>query len=148
MIHTADKIDLAGLVDLLEEFLQETSYNKHTKNIDRQHLYSLLVKLWHMGYVWYYKKDNKAVGILIAIREPNIWIKGKLSLKEMVLYVKEEHRNSIVAGKLFAKYCKEGDKLLEEGVIDGYTTTTMTTTADYNLTKRGFRQVEKLYIKD
>jgi len=38
--------------------------------------------------------------------------------------------------------------LLDNNEIQGYFTTRMTSTVDYDLERRGFRLTEKLYIKD
>jgi hypothetical protein len=44
--------------------------------------------------------------------------------------------------------CRHCDKLLLDKKIDGYFTTRMSTTVDYDLEKRGFKMTEKLYLKD
>jgi hypothetical protein len=88
------------------------------------------------------------VGLLAATREQNIWIPEKVSLREIVWYVREEYRRSIGAGKLFIKFCEQAELLLKQDLIQGYFTTRMTTTEDYDLERRGFRLTEKLYIKD
>ena len=38
--------------------------------------------------------------------------------------------------------------MMAAGEIDGYFTTRMTSTVDYDLESRGFRLTEKLYLKD
>jgi hypothetical protein len=72
----------------------------------------------------------------------------KVSLRELVWYVKDEYRKTLGAGRLFIKFCEQGDELMESGEIDGYFTTRMRSTEDYDLEKRGFRLMESLYLKD
>jgi hypothetical protein len=62
--------------------------------------------------------------------------------------VREAYRGTTGAGRLFVEFCKTGDRLLNSGEIQGYFTTRMTTTTDYDLERRGFRLTEKLYLKD
>jgi hypothetical protein len=62
--------------------------------------------------------------------------------------VREEYRGTLGAGRLFIKFCEQAEKLLNNNEIQGYFTTRMTTTRDYDLESRGFRLTEKLYIKD
>jgi hypothetical protein len=62
--------------------------------------------------------------------------------------VRESHRGTTGAGRLFVEFCKTGEDLLNSGEIQGYFTTRMTTTTDYDLERRGFRLTEKLYLKD
>jgi len=69
-------------------------------------------------------------------------------LRELVWFVQEEYRGTVGAGRLFIKFCDQAEILLNNNDIQGYFTTRMTTTQDYDLTKRGFREVERLFLKD
>jgi hypothetical protein len=148
MIRLATRADLTIVTDLLVEFLLETAYNKHTDRIDSEHIKKLAYSVLHHGYIWIYFNGEVAVGLLIAVKEQNMWMPDKTSLREMVWFVKEEYRKTLGAGRLFVKFCEQGDQLLESGEIQGYFTTRMTSTQDYDLERRGFRLTEKLYIRD
>lgn len=148
MIRLATRSDINLVSDLLVEFLQSTSYNKHTEVIDREHIKRLVFTVIHHGYIWLYFNEEIAIGLLIAVREQNMWMPDKTSLRELVWYVREEYRGTIGAGRLFIKFCEQAEKLLNNNEIQGYFTTRMTTTRDYDLESRGFRLTEKLYIKD
>jgi hypothetical protein len=148
MIRLATRSDLNIIADLIIDFLQETSYAKHTDHVDRQHILRLAYAVLHQGYIWMLWNDKVCVGLLIAVKEQNIWMPDKVSLREMVWYVKQEYRKTTGAGRLFIKFCEKGDELMEAGEIEGFFTTRMTSTTDYDLERRGFRLTEKLYIKD
>mgnify|MGYP000980834536 FL=1 len=90
MIRLATRADLNIVTDLLVEFLLETAYNKHTDVIDKQHLTKIVFSVLHSGYIWLYYNGEVAVGMLIAVREQNIWMPNKCSLREMVWYVREK----------------------------------------------------------
>lgn len=148
MIRLATRSDLTAIADLLEEFLMETSYAEHCEEIDQDHLRKLVLAVMHQGYIWVMLHNDVIVGCLIAVREQNIWMPNKISLREMVWYVREEYRRTLGAGRLFIKFCELGDALMQRGDIQGYFTTRMTSTEDYDLESRGFRLTEKLYLKD
>lgn len=148
MIRLATRADLNIVVDMLVEFLQATSYNKHTDVIDKQHLSKIVFSVLHNGYIWLLFNGEVCVGMLIAVREQNIWMPNKTSLREMVWYVRQEYRKTIGAGRLFIKFCEQGEQLMREKKIDGFFTTRMSSTQDYDLESRGFRLTEKLYLKD
>jgi hypothetical protein len=148
MIRLATRSDIPALESLLEDFLLETAYAEHCEEMNPTHLKKLLFAIIHQGYVWVLCHNEVLVGCLIAVKEQNVWIPSKVSLRELVWYVKEEYRKTMSAGKLFVEFCKKGDELLERGDIQGYFTTRMTTTTDYDLESRGFRLTEKLYLKD
>lgn len=148
MIRLATRSDIPAILGLIEDFLTETAYAEHCEEINREHLKKLLFLMLHQGYVWLLVHNEVIVGCLIAVKEQNVWMPKKASLRELVWYVKEEYRKTMGAGKLFVEFCKKGDELLASGDIQGYFTTRMTTTTDYDLESRGFRLTEKLYIKD
>ena len=148
MIRLATRSDLKVIVELLLEFLKSSSYSAHAESVDPEHIQRLAFTALHQGYIWLYLVDDAPVGLLVAIKEANTWVPTKFSLRELVWYVKPEHRGSVGGGKLFVKFCQQGDELLNTGVIQGYFTTRMGTTTDYDLERRGFRLTEKLYIKD
>jgi len=148
MIRLADRSDLNPVSKLMCEFLADTSYSAHTVTVDPEHIRKLVFNILHLGYVWLYEVDGQLVGLLAAVKEANMWMPSKTSLRELVWYVKPEYRNSAGSGRLFVKFNQQGERMLAEGLIDGYFTTRMGTTADYDLESRGFRLVEKLYLKD
>jgi len=148
MIRLATRTDLNTVTDLIVEFLQSTSYNNHTNGINQEHIKKLVFSMLHHGYIWLYFNEQVAVGLLIAIKEQNVWMPNKTSLRELVWYVREEYRGTLGAGRLFIKFCEQGDLLLDKDQIQGYFTTRMTSTTDYDLERRGFRLTEKLYLKD
>ena len=148
MIRLADRSDLNRVSDLMCEFLGETSYSEHTESPDTEHIRKLVFNILQLGYVWLYEADGELVGLLAAVKEANMWMPSKTSLRELVWYVKPEYRTAAGGGRLFVKFTQLGDAMLASGEIEGYFTTRMGTTADYNLESRGFRLVEKLYLKD
>jgi hypothetical protein len=148
MIRLATRSDINLVADLLVEFLQSTSYKDHTQTNNIEHIKKLMYAILHSGYIWLYFNGEVAVGLLVAAKEQNVWIPEKRSLREVVWYVREEYRGSISAGRLFIKFCEQGELLLDKDEIQGYFTTRMTSTTDYDLESRGFRLTEKLYLKD
>lgn len=148
MIRLATRSDLNLVTDLIIEFLQSTSYNKHIDKIDEAHIKKLVFSVLHHGYIWLYFNGEVAVGLLVAVKEQNVWMPHKTSLRELVWFVRQEYRGTVGAGRLFIEFCQHAEKLLNKGDIQGYFTTRMTTTEDYDLESRGFRLTEKLYLKD
>jgi hypothetical protein len=149
MIRRATRSDLSAVQELVMDFLSNTAYNEHVSSVDPEHIKKLLYAVLNVGYVWLYEtKDYEPAGVLIAVVEPNVWIPTKTSLREIIWYVKPEYRTSPSAAKLFLEFCREGEKLLVSKTIQGYFTTRMSSTTSYDLSKRGFREVETLFLKD
>ena len=149
MIRLADHNDTLAIVDLLKKFLGETSYSQAQQaSRDTEHLCKIVWLVQQHGYIWLAEQDELPVGLLMAVREPNMWLPSARELKELVWYVVPEARRSTLGGKLFLQYCRKGDELLAKKEIQGYFTTQMTTTSPIDLERRGFRQTERTFLKE
>ncbi len=149
MIRLATRFDFPSICRLLEDYFKEGTYGQHIDyGFDRDRAAKILFTVTHQGYIWLYEVDNQVVGVLAAVREPNIWFPQKISMREMFWYVKPEYRHRVGAAKLFVAYERQAQELLNNNSIDGYFMTEMSTTSNLNLESRGFRLAERLYIKD
>jgi hypothetical protein len=149
MIRLATNEDTKIIVALLREFLKETSYKQATQAADNlEHLCKIVWTAQQYGYIWLGYVDDEPVGLLIALKEPNVWLPQAKQLKEFVWFVLPKYRSNSIGGKLFLNYCRKGDELLKNGSIQGYFTTRMTTTDPIDYEGRGFRLTEQTFIKD
>jgi hypothetical protein len=140
--------DIQQAVALLKEFIKETVYKDHEQYFNEMHLGKMVHMVMHGHYAWLATIDDEAIGILLAVKEPNMWAPSQKQMRELVWYVKPEHRQGVSAGRLFLEYCRVAEELLEQGGIQGYFTTRMSSTEDINLERRGFKLVEQTYLKD
>ena len=147
MAHTL--MDARHIIKLMQRFLTDTSYNQAEEaSRDVEHLGKLAFTFLNNGYVWLAFDGEEPVGILIAIKEPNMWNPKITQLRELVWYVVPEKRNSTVGGRLFKQYCLKGDELKKQGKINVYFTSMMSSTEACDLERRGFRCTERTYIKE
>jgi len=149
MIRLATSADTMKIVGLLRLFLSETSYEQAKDAIDDlENLCKVVWTVHQFGYIWLAFDQEDPVGLLMAVKEPNMWSRNHKQLRELVWYVRPEYRTSTVGGKLFLKYCELGDDLMNNNIIEGYFTTRMATSPDINLERRGFRLKEYTYLKE
>lgn len=148
MITVADRGDLDTVVNLVTEFLTDTAYNKYAADVDAERIKKLCWGCLQLGHVWISWNHDKPTGLLMAIRESNVWIPEKISLKELVWYVKPQYRNGTAAGRLFSAFCTEAEKQLNTGSIEAYFIGVMSSTNTIDFERRGFRLAERLYMKD
>ena len=142
-------VEARDAIRLLQDFLKETAYAQSVEAAnDIEHLGKLVFTVMNNGYIWIAYIDDKPAGLLMAVKEKNLWAPQHSELRELVWFVKEEHRKTSIGGRLFKTFCDMGDALLKDGKIDGYFTTRMTTTDDIDLERRGFRLTEKTYLKE
>lgn len=151
MIRLATRFDIDAIADMFVDFAKTSAYAHLVPDTiddsDIEHIKHVIFACTHAGFVLVAEVNGEIVGFLIAIRQPNMWHPKSVTLQENVWYVKPEHRKTSIGGKLWLEYCRRAEKMMAAGEINRYTTTRMTTTADIDLEKRGFKQTEKLYIK-
>lgn len=148
MIKLADRADLDIIVQLVTEFLTDTAYSKYAADVDPERVKKLCWGCLQLGYVWISWDKEQPTGLLMAIRESNVWIPEKISLKELVWYVKPQYRNTTAAGRLFSAFCTLAEKQLNTGSIEAYFIGVMSSTNTIDFERRGFRLAERLYMKD
>lgn len=149
MIRFADNKDTRIIVALLKDFLSETAYAQSPEAVnDLEHLCKITWTVQQHGYIWLAFIEEEPVGLLMAVKQPNMWLPRAKELRELVWFVRKEHRTSSIGGRLFLEFEKKGNSLLDQGIIDGYFTTRMATTDTINLDRRGFRLVEQTFIKE
>lgn len=150
MIRQATNIeDLSDAVEVVQQFLCETSYSQGaTASRNIQHIGALVHGIFQQGHIWLAYQDDRPVGILAAVIEPNMWIPEIHQMREIVWFVRPEYRSTSLGGKMWLKYQEKAEMLLKSGRISGYFTTKMTTTDPINLERRGFRLTEMTYLKE
>lgn len=150
MIRQANTmLDARDSIKLLQEFLKETAYSKAPVAMNNiEHLGKLVFTVMNNGYIWLAYIDNKPVGLLMAIKEPNIWAPTLKDFRELMWFVLPEYRKSTIGGRLFKTFNLKADELLAEGLVDMCFTTTMSTTDSINLERRGYKVTEQVYMKE
>lgn len=140
--------EIQKAIDLMAEFLKESAYSDVVE-IDRNYLGRLCgIAQCQGGAIWMAYSDKEPVGLLIAVNEPNMWNLKQRHVREIMWYVKPEYRTSTLGGRLFKAYQEFCENLLEQGKIHAYFTTQMSTTKSIDLERRGFRFIERTYVKE
>jgi len=140
--------DINKAIVLLKEFVKETIYKDHSEQVNEMHLGKMVHFIMNGHYAWLAELDNEPVGILLAVKEPNMWAPSEKQMRELVWYVKPEHRQGATAGRLFLEYCRVADSLLKDGEIQGYFSSVMASTTDIDFERRGFKKMEQIYLKE
>jgi hypothetical protein len=141
--------DIQQAIDLLKQFVKETVYQDlYPQHGNDMHLGRLVHVVMTNHYAWLSYHQQQPVGILLAVKETNMWAPAQKQLRELVWYVLPEYRHTTAAGRLFAEYCRTAQALVASGDIYGYYVSTMPTTGEINLERRGFQPVQQTYLKE
>lgn len=148
-IRTATRTDFNSIIELLTGYFAESTYGLHVnERVDAQYATRLLFQVKNQGEIWLAYSDSELVGVMAAVREPNVWFPKKIALKEMVWYVRKSARGTTAGGRLYLAYEHWAQAQLSNGTVEAYFMTEMSTTSPIDLERRGFRLAERLYIKD
>lgn len=148
MIRHATRYDIPILTDMVREYAKQfpSKLAKDINSFDVTYIQQLLMTMIAgRGFVLI---DNDERGFLAAIIAPNIWYPSLQELSELAWWVKPEHRNSTIGGKLWLTFDKEAEAMKQDGRIQ-YIKTSLTVQSpvvDYE--KRGYKPLETAYIKD
>lgn len=149
MIRLAEQQDIKIIVELLKEFLTATAYPQAERALKNTHNLIKIARLCiERGQVWLAFDQDRAVGLLAAVREPNLWVPEIEEMRELIWFVIPEYRNSLFGGRLLKAYQKSADAMIKSGEISVYFVGHMTSTAAIDLERRGFRLTELTYIKE
>ena len=147
-IREANKFDLLKVIDLVSDFydgveLDLKSYGK----LDLEYVN----KLFHHivlggGVAIVAEHGDKLVGIILAIKNPNIFYPDKVVLNEMLIYVDPTHRKSSACYKMLLKYKEIGEQLIKDDKITTYTVTKTEQLDQIKFENFGYRKTEEVWV--
>ena len=148
MIREAYRHDIPALVEMMRDYSAQApvpvlrSANAH----DADHVARLFFELIAgRGFVLV---DDQHRGFIAAIITPNIWCPSVRELHELAWWVKTEHRNSTVGGRLWNEFNHRAGALLVEKKIDFACTSVLANSPLIDYTKRGYQTMEATFFRD
>jgi len=84
-------------------------------------------------------------GMLIAIKNINIWDHTVFCMNELCYWVNPEARGSSAGYRLLKTYCEIGDLMKKDNEIAYYTVSKMVTSPDLNYERFGFGKLEEMW---
>jgi N-acetylglutamate synthase-like GNAT family acetyltransferase len=145
MIRKANKFDLLECVEMMRRFAAESPVQALRDPLvhDEKHIQQIFITLiMGRGVVLV---DDDMRGMIVGAITPNFWCPKIREIKELAWYVYPEHRNKMIGGRLLMAFEKEAQDLIDQGRANFMAMSLMS--ADINLTRRGFQQLEKTYVK-
>ena len=141
MIRIANKFDMPKLIEMLWHY-HDTGVVHNLEVSDEETAAKILTHIFIGGGIAIIsEKDDKPIGMLLAIITPYLWDHSKFVMSEIAYWVEPEHRGSTAGYRMLKKYIQECDKMKEQGRIHNYTMSQMEgQTLDYG--KFGMRPME------
>ena len=148
IIREADKFDLPKVIDLVSDFYNAVELDlKNYGELDLEYV----DKLYHHivlggGVAIVAEHGEKLVGIILAVKNPNIFYPDKIVLNEMLIYVDPVHRKSSACYKMLIRYKEIGDKMIKDDKITTYTVTKTEDLDEIKFENLGYRKTEEVWV--
>jgi N-acetylglutamate synthase-like GNAT family acetyltransferase len=146
MIREGNKWDTPAIIDMLRDYRSATPWSRLAECNNELHIRTLLAHIFAgQGVVFIAEKEQEAVGMLIAIKNSNIWDPELLVMNELAYWVDPEYRGSTSGYRLLAAYKEYCDRLKSQGLLEAYTISKMVNSPDLDYARFGFEKLEETW---
>ena len=138
MIRKATRYDIPRILEMVEAYAYEMPIKclSDVKNHNAQDVEQMLFEIiMGRGFILI---DTHMTGILIALKNKNIWCKTVTELNELLWWVEPEHRNGTIGGRLWKEFDRLAEEMLKEGTIQMVVTSVSPMGPMIDYTKRGY----------
>ena len=147
-IRESTKFDLPKVIDLVSDFYEGVELDlKNYGKLDLEYVNKLYHHIVLGGGVSIVAEHaDKLVGIILALKNPNIFYPDKTVLNELLIYVDPVHRKSSACYKMLLKYKEIGEKLIKDKQITTYTVTKTEHLDQIKFENFGYRKTEEVWV--
>lgn len=141
----ADISDTETIIDMLKDYRKHSPIHLHQAT-DDTHARKVLAHIFAgLGFVIVAEEDGKVVGMLIALKNPNVWDPKILMLNELAYWVDPAHRGSTAGYKLIKHYKQVAEELRSSNQVQAYTISKMINSPDLKYDRFGFNKIEEMW---
>jgi N-acetylglutamate synthase-like GNAT family acetyltransferase len=145
-IRQANKFDLPNVLDMLRNFRSNTPIEMMRECNNEEYINKLFHHIILGGGVALIAEDKNTAGMIIGVKDQNIWDPNLKVLRELVYWVEPQYRGSSAGYKLLLQYNKLAKELVNENKINMYTMTKMVNSPDLDFTKFGYKKTEEVWV--
>jgi N-acetylglutamate synthase-like GNAT family acetyltransferase len=147
MIREANKHDMPELLQMMRDYSTQTPVPalQAPAAHDEAHVANLMTQMMAgRGFVLI---DNESRGFIAALITTNVWCPEVYELHELAWWVKPEHRNGTVGGRLWKEFDRLATDLIDDGRIDVAVTAVMANNTWIDYTKRGYAPMQATFFR-
>jgi len=144
MIRMGTKFDTPAIIDMLKSYRSATPWARLATCDNQTHVERLLAHIFAgAGVVFIALREEQPVGMLIAIKNPNIWDPDLMVMNELCYWVDPEWRGGTSGYRLITAYKDHCEELKALGHIESYTISKMANSPKLDFTRFGFEKLEE-----
>ena len=147
MIREANKHDMPQLLQMMRDYSTQTPVPalQAAAAHDEAHVANLMMQMMAgRGFVLI---DNESRGFIAALITTTVWCPEVYELHELAWWVKPEHRNGTVGGRLWKEFDRLATDLIDDGRIDVAVTAVMANNTWIDYTKRGYSPMQATFFR-
>lgn len=146
MIRQANKYDIDNIIKMLIHYRDSDTYNVVTNAKPNDYIKILLSQIIAgLGFILIAEKE-KPLGMIVAMKIPNIWNPEIFELHELAYWVEPEARGGTLGYRLLKEYCNEAQKLKDQNLINFFSITKMIDSPNIKYEKFGFNKFQEMWI--
>jgi N-acetylglutamate synthase-like GNAT family acetyltransferase len=91
------------------------------------------------------EKDDKVVGMMLGVKNSNIWFPDQVSLQEIMIWVEPEYRTGRIGYNLIKEFNRIADEMKNKKEISRYTISVTQDFGKLNYSKLGYSKTEEIW---
>lgn len=145
-IRTADRFDIPEIIRMMKNY-REASPIPTLKDADNvPYVTNILTHIIiGRGVIFVAEQEAKIIGMLIAIKNPNVWDPDIMVMNELAYWVEPDNRGSTAGYRLLDAYRRHCQDMMDKREIKFYTISKMVNSPDLNYGKFGFEKLEEMW---
>ena len=145
-IRPANKFDLDCLVDMMKHYRSQSPLECLKESNDEIYVRSILTHIIiGRGVLFVAEKDSLVIGMIMALKNENLWDPEIHAFNELAFWVEPEHRGTSAGYRLLKAYQEAAEQAKASGEIKYYTISKMINSPDLSYDRFGFRKLEEMW---
>lgn len=145
-IRNANKFDLPYILDMLRDFRNATPIDMMRDCDNEEYINKLYHHIILGGGIALIVEDEKPYGMIIGVKDHNIWDPEIKVLRELVYWVDPAYRGTTAGYRLLKEYNKQAQKLVDDNKIKLFTMTKMVNSPDLDFGRFGYKKTEEVWV--
>ena len=145
MIRIANKWDKEDIMRMLTSYQNHSPLEFH-KGTGPAHASKIVDAIFLGAGVIFVAEDSAGIhGMLLAIKNPNVWDPEKMAMHELAYWVDVNRRGTRSGYRLLKAYIEHAKMLKNQGKIEYYTVSKMANSPDLDYGRFGFNKLEEMW---
>ena len=146
IIRTANKFDLPHIIKMLKHFREQTPIDLMRDCNDEQYINKLYHHIILGGGLALVAEMVQPIGMIIGIKDQNIWDPELRILRELVYWVEPNYRNGTAGYKLIRHYTTAAQEMVDQNRIKMFTMSKMVNSPNLDYGRFGYRKIEETWV--